>query len=100
MPIVYHVGVRVLSEDVTVFDEMVDNLLAGEGLVAEFDSGLTLSAYDIDRIGITLDEPGHTIDIVITGEELDYLHLFLEALHTARQQLENVNWDDLLTGTE
>lgn len=81
-----------------VFDEMVDNLLAGEGLVAEFDSGLTLSAYDIDRIGITLDEPGHTIDIVITGEELDYLHLFLEALHAARQNVENVNWDELLTG--
>lgn len=84
--------------DTQIFDEMVDNLLAGEGLVAEFDSGLTLSAYDIDRIGITLDEPGHTIDIVITGEELDYLHLFLEALHAARSTVENVNWDDLLTG--
>lgn len=90
----------VLSEETKVFDEMVDDLLAGQGLVAEFDSGLTLSAYDIDRIGITLDEPGHTIDIVITGEELDYLHLFLEALHAARAQVENVNWDDLLTGTE
>lgn len=88
----------VLSEETKVFDEMVDDLLAGQGLVAEFDSGLTLSAYDIDRIGITLDEPGHTIDIVITGEELDYLHLFLEALHAARAQVENVNWDDLLTG--
>lgn len=84
--------------DEKIFDDMVDGLLAGEGLVAEFDSGLTLSAYDIDRIGITLDEPGHTIDIVISGEELDYLHLFLEALHTARQQVENVNWNELLTG--
>lgn len=90
----------VLSEETKMFDDMVDGLLAGEGLVAEFDSGLTLSAYDIDRIGITLDEPGHTIDIVITGEELDYLHLFLEALHAARAQVENVNWDELLTGTE
>jgi hypothetical protein len=88
----------VLSEEAKIFDDMVDGLLAGEGLVAEFDSGLTLSAYDIDRIGITLDEPGHTIDIIITGEELDYLHLFLEALHAARQQVENVNWDELLTG--
>lgn len=87
-----------MLSDEQIFDEMVDGLLAGEGLVAEFDSGLILSAYDIDRIGITLDEPGHTIDIVITGEELDYLHLFLEALHTARQQVQNVNWDDLLTG--
>lgn len=86
----------VLSEEAKIFDEMVDGLLAGEGLVAEFDSGLTLSAYDIDRIGITLDEPGHTIDIVITGEELEYLHLFLEALHAARAQVENVNWDELL----
>lgn len=80
------------------FDDMVDGLLAGDGLVAEFDSGLTLSAYDVDRIGITLDEPGHTIDIVITGEELDYLHLFIEALYCARQQVENVNWDEFLTG--
>lgn len=88
---------KALSDE-KIFDDMVDSLLEGEGLVAEFDSGLTLSAYDIDRIGITLDEPGHTIDIVITGEELDYLHLFLEALHTARQQVENVNWDELLTG--
>ena len=79
------------------FDDMVDTLLAGEGIVAAFDSGLTLSAYDIDRIGITLDEPDHTIDIVITGEELEYLHLFLEALHVARQQIETVNWDELLT---
>lgn len=86
--------------DEKIFDDMVDGLLAGEGLVAEFDSGLTLSAYDIDRIGITIDEPGHTIDIVITGEELEYLHLFLEALHAARQSVENVNWNELLTGTE
>lgn len=84
-----------MSEE-KIFDDMVDTLLAGEGLVAEFDSGLTLSAYDVDRIGITLDEPGHTIDIVITGEELDYLHLFLEALHAARQNLSDINWDDLL----
>lgn len=80
-----------------IFDQMVDDLLAGEGLVAEFDSGLTLSAYDIDRIGITIDEPGYTVDIVISGEELDYLHLFLEALDVAKHQIENVNWNDLLT---
>lgn len=83
-----------------IFDDMVDGLLQGEGLVAEFDSGLTLSAYDVDRIGITLDEPGHTIDIVITGEELEYLHLFLEALHAARHQIQDINWDEFLSGTE
>lgn len=84
--------------DEKIFDDMVDGLLDGEGLVAEFDSGLTISAYDIDRIGITLDEPGHTIDIVLTGEELEYLHLFLEAQHTAKLQVENVNWNELLSG--
>jgi hypothetical protein len=82
-----------------VFDSMVDDLLAGEGLVAEFDSGLTISAYDIDRLGITIDEAGHTIDLVITGEELEYLHLFLEALHAAKQHVENINWDELLSGS-
>lgn len=88
-----------MSEETKVFDEMVDSLLAGEGLVADFDSGLTLSAYDIDRIGITLDEPGHTIDIVISGDELEYLHLFLEALYAAKMNIKNVNWDDLLSGS-
>jgi hypothetical protein len=72
---------------------MVDDLLSGEGLVAEFDSGLILSAYDLDRIGITIDEPGHTVDIVITGEQLDYLHLFLEALHAARHTVKDIDWD-------
>lgn len=81
-----------------VFDEMVDDLLAGEGLVAEFDSGITISAYDIDRVGITLDMPGDAcIDVVISGDELDYLHLFLEALFVARQNVENINWDQLLS---
>jgi hypothetical protein len=80
-----------------VFDQMVDDLLAGEGLVAEFDSGLTISAYDVDKLGITIDEPGHTIDIVITGEELEYLHLFLEALHVSRHKLEDVDWDEVIT---
>ena len=83
-----------------MFDAMVDDLLAGEGLVAEFDSGMTISAFDVDRIGITLDEPGYTIDVVISGEELEYLHLFLEALYVARKQVEGVNWDEMLTGTE
>ena len=85
-----------LSEGLEVFDEMVDDLLKGEGLVAEFDSGLILSAYDLDRIGITIDEPNHMTDIVISGEELEYLHLFLEALHAARNTVKDVNWDQLL----
>lgn len=94
---VWNVTVMELSEGLDVFDGMVDDLLKGEGLVAEFDSGLTLSAYDLDRIGITLDEPGATIDIVITGEELEYLHLFLEALHAARSTVKDVDWDQLLS---
>jgi hypothetical protein len=84
-----------MSEGLDVFDSMVDDLLRGEGLVAEFDSGIILSAYDLDRIGITLDEPGHTIDIVISGEELEYLHLFLEALHAARHSVKDIDWDQL-----
>jgi hypothetical protein len=86
-----------MSEEIDVFDSMVDDLLKGEGLVADFDSGITLSAYDLDRIGITLDEPGATIDIVISGEELEYLHLFLEALHTARNTVKDMDWDQLLS---
>jgi hypothetical protein len=87
----------VLSEGLDVFDSMVDGLLRGEGIVAEFDSGIILSAYDLDRIGITIDEPGATIDIVISGEELEYLHLFLEALHAARHSVKDIDWDQLLT---
>lgn len=82
----------------SIFDDMVDQILAGEGLVMEFDSGMTISAYDLDKIGITLDSPGQLIDIVISGEQLEYLHLFLEAQFAARANLENVNWDDFLIG--
>jgi hypothetical protein len=86
-----------MSEEIDVFDSMVDDLLHGEGLVAEFDSGLVLSAYDLDRIGITIDEPNHMTDIVISGEELEYLHLFLEALHAARHSVKDMDWDQLLS---
>lgn len=79
-----------------IFDEWVDGLLAGEGLVAEFDSGMTISAYEPDRLGITIDEPGRLIDLVISGEELEYLHLFLEAIFVARNKIAEVEWDELL----
>lgn len=83
-----------------IFDTMVEDLLDGGGLVAEFDSGLTLSVYDVDRIGITIEEDDDIIDIVLRGEEVEFLHLFLETLFVAQQRVKNVNWDELLTGTE
>lgn len=83
-----------------IFDEWVDGLLSGEGLVAEFDSGMTISAYAPDKVGITIDEPNHLIDIVVTGDELEYLHLFLEAIFVARSKLADVEWDDLLKGEQ
>jgi len=81
-----------------VFDEMVDDLLSGEVLLAEFDSGLMISA-NADYIGITIEDDDAVIDIKIEGDELDYLHLFMEAMFVARQQIENINWDDLLSGS-
>jgi hypothetical protein len=79
------------------FDTMVSELLAGEGLLVEFDSGLTISAYDIDRIGLTFEDEDDTIDIILRGDELAYLHLFLNALFVAKEEIKNVNWDELLT---
>lgn len=81
-----------------VFDTMVKDLLNGEGLIAEFDSGLTISAYDIDRVGITFEDEDTILDVVLKGDELDYLHLFLEALFVAREQVKDVNWDAFLSG--
>jgi len=81
-----------------VFDEMVDDLLSGEVLLAEFDSGLTISA-NADYVGITIEDDDTVMDIKIEGDELDYLHLFLEAMFVARKQIENINWDDLLSGS-
>lgn len=79
-----------------VFDEMVDDLLSGEVLLAEFDSGLTISA-NADYVGITIEDDDTIMDIKIEGDELDYLHLFLEAIFVARQKIEDIDWDQLLT---
>lgn len=78
-----------------VFDSMVDDLLSGEVLLAEFDSGLTISA-NAEYVGITLEDDDTIIDIKIAEDELDYLHLFLEAMFVAKQQISDINWDDLL----
>lgn len=79
-----------------VFDKMVDDLLSGEVLLAEFDSGLTISA-NADYVGITIEDDDTIMDIKIEGDELDYLHLFLEAIFVARQKIEDIDWDQLLT---
>lgn len=80
------------------FDEMVDAVLDGEGLVAEFDDGMTISAYDLDKIGITIDQPGHLTDIVISGEAREYLMLFLETQFAAQANVNETNWNELLNG--
>jgi len=80
-----------------VFDNMVDDLLSGEILLAEFDSGLTISA-NAEYVGITIEDDDAMIDIIVQGEELDYLHLFMEAIFVARKQIEGINWDSLLGG--
>lgn len=80
---------------IDVFDGMVDDLLTGEVLIAEFDSGLTISA-NAEYVGITVEDEDTIVDIKIEGDELDYLHLFLEAIFVAREQIQNINWDDLL----
>jgi hypothetical protein len=82
----------------SIFDEMVDQILSGDGLVKEFDSGIVISAHDLDKIGITIDSPGHLIDLVLSGEEREYLMLFLEAQFAAQAGVEDVNWNDLLSG--
>jgi hypothetical protein len=82
----------------TLFDDLVEELLEGEGLVAEFDNGMSISAYDLDKIGITIDQAGSLIDIVISGEAREYLMLFLEAQFAAEANVKSVNWNDLLSG--
>lgn len=80
------------------FDELVDDLIRGEGLIQEFEDGVTISAHGLDKIGITIDSPGHMIDIVLSGEQVDYLHLFLQAQFAAAAAGKDINWDELLDG--
>jgi|ERR1700740_3114729 len=79
-----------------MFDEMVDDVRKGEILIADFDTddpgGLTITV-DYESLSITDDE----IDIILTGEILDTIHLFLEIRHVSRETPMDVNWDELLT---
>jgi hypothetical protein len=59
---------------------------------------MTISAYDLDKIGITIDQPGHLTDIVISGEAREYLMLFLETQFAAQANVNETNWDNLLNG--
>jgi len=79
------------------FDNLVQKLLTGDILLAEFDSGLVLSA-DTETLGICLDTDDGIIDITISNSELDFLHLFLEAMFVARGEIRDVNWDQFLIG--
>lgn len=79
-----------------VFDEMVDDLLNGETLIAEYDSGLEILVnYESfivrdDQVELVIIEP----DI------LDLLRAFLEIQITARQSPLKINYDDLLNGNQ
>lgn len=78
-----------------IFDDMVDQVSNGETLLADFDSGITLSA-DMETIAICYEDDDAIVDIILSGEEIDTLHLLLEAVFVARQNLQNINWDELL----
>jgi hypothetical protein len=80
-----------------IFDDMCDQLTNGEILIADFDSGITLSA-DMEKVAICYEDEEAIVDITLTGEEIDTLHLLLEAVFVARQNLGNINWDELLIG--
>jgi hypothetical protein len=80
---------------IDIFDEMVDEISAGEILVADFDSGLTITV-DYESVSLTDIDPECGFDIVLNGEVLDTLHLFLEARHVARGIPIDIDWDQLL----
>lgn len=80
-----------------IFDDMVEQITTGDTLVADFDSGITLSA-DMETVSISYEDDDAIVDIILGGEEIDTLHLILEAVFVARQNLGNINWDELLIG--
>ena len=84
-------------EMIDEFDEMVDRLLNGDVLMADFDSGVIITV-NTEQVGITLDLDDEILDIILQGEEVDYLHLFLEAMFVANKGIKDVNWDSFLEG--
>lgn len=85
--------------ELTIFDEFVDTILSGEIVEVEFDSGVTLTA-DLEKIGITVEDDDEILDIVLTGDERDFLHLILEAMFAAEKQVQAVNWDEFPIGNQ
>lgn len=83
--------------DIDVFDEMVDELLDGENLVAEFDSGITIIVNN-EVVSISYADNDELLELNLDGDEIEYLHLFLEARFASEQTIKNVNWDELLSG--
>jgi hypothetical protein len=82
-------------EDIQTFDNMVDDIVAGEIILANFDTGLEISV-SYESIILTDNDPECGFDIVLNGEVLDTLHLFLEARHVARETPVVADWDELL----
>jgi hypothetical protein len=82
---------------IDVFDQMVDDIVHGEIMIAEFDSGLTITV-DYETLSLTDMDEEDGFDIILNGEVLDTIHLFLEARHAARHSPIDVNWDQFLIG--
>ena len=78
-----------------IFDEMVDDIKSGEILVADFDSGLTITV-DYETMSFTDMDEEEGFDVILTDEVLDTIHLFLEARHTARMEPMTLDFDALL----
>ena len=83
--------------EINVFDNMVDELLNGENLVAEFDTGITIIVNN-ELVSISYADDDELVEINLDGEEIEFLHLFLEARFASEQTIKNINWNDLLTG--
>lgn len=83
--------------ELSVFDEMVDDVKEGEILIAEFDTGLTITV-DYETLSLTDMDEEDGFDIILNGEVLDTIHLFLEVRAQARRENIDVDWDAFLRG--
>jgi len=83
------------SEYARIFDQMVDDIKAGEILIAEFDTGLTV-AMDYEKLSLTDMDEEEGFDIILTGEVLQFLHLLLEAKFVANETDMDLDFDMLL----
>lgn len=86
-----------MENDMEEFDALVDQLLEGDSLYADFDSGITIVA-GVDFLSLTYDDGDTVFDINLDSDEVDVLHLMLEAVFVAQKGIKDVNWDSFLEG--